>query len=62
MEFVEGGSLADRLDGTPWRPIEAARLVESLARAVDHAHVRGIVHRDLKPANILLTARTTCPR
>ena len=56
MEYVDGGSLADRLDGRPWRPIEAARLVESLAMAVHHAHVREIVHRDLKPANILLTA------
>ena len=56
MEFVEGGSLADRLEGTPWKPIEAARLVESLARAVHHAHLRGIVHRDLKPANVLLTS------
>jgi WD40 repeat protein/tRNA A-37 threonylcarbamoyl transferase component Bud32 len=56
MEFVEGGSLADRLDGTPWPAVEAAKLVESLARAIHHAHVRGIVHRDLKPANILLTS------
>jgi len=56
MEFVEGGSLADRLDGTPWRPAEAARLLESLALAMHHAHRRGIIHRDLKPANILLTS------
>ena len=56
MEYVDGGSLADRLDGRPWKPAEAARLVESLAMAVHHAHVREIVHRDLKPANILLTA------
>ena len=56
MEFVEGGSLADRLEGTPWKPRRAAKLVESLARAVHHAHLRGIVHRDLKPANILLTS------
>ncbi|WP_422928005.1 WD40 repeat domain-containing serine/threonine protein kinase [Singulisphaera sp. PoT] len=59
MEFVEGGSLADRLDGTPWRPKEAARLVESLALAVHHAHRRRIIHRDLKPANILLTTDAT---
>jgi eukaryotic-like serine/threonine-protein kinase len=56
MEFVEGGSLADRLGGTPWKPVEAAKFVQSLASAVHHAHVRGIVHRDLKPANILLSA------
>jgi serine/threonine-protein kinase len=56
MEFVSGGSLSDRLDGTPRPPRDAARLVEILARAIHEAHRLGIVHRDLKPANILLTA------
>jgi serine/threonine protein kinase len=55
LELVEGGSLADRLDGTPWPPRKAARLVRTLALAVHHAHERGIIHRDLKPANVLLT-------
>ncbi len=55
MEFVGGGSLADRLDGTPRPPHEAARLTDILARAMAEAHRRGIVHRDLKPGNILLT-------
>src|SRR3954465_6842352 len=55
MEFVAGGSLAARLDGTPRPPREAARLVETLAGAMAEAHRRGVVHRDLKPANILLT-------
>lgn len=54
MEWVEGGSLANRLDGTPWPPGEAAALIETLARAIDVAHGEGVVHRDLKPANILL--------
>ncbi len=55
LEFVEGGSLADRLDGKPADPEWSAGLVEQLARAVHHIHDRRIIHRDLKPANILLT-------
>ena len=56
MEYVEGGSLAGRLTGTPWAPGPAARMVAVLARAIGDAHHLGIVHRDLKPANVLLTA------
>jgi serine/threonine protein kinase len=56
LEFVDGGSLAQRLDGTPMAADRAARLVQTLARAMEHAHRRGVVHRDLKPANVLLTA------
>jgi eukaryotic-like serine/threonine-protein kinase len=59
MEFVEGGSLADRLAGTPLAARPAAELLVSLAGAVGLAHANGIVHRDLKPANILLTADGT---
>jgi serine/threonine protein kinase/predicted Zn-dependent protease len=55
LEYVEGGSLASRLDGTPWPPRTAARLLEHLSRAAAEAHRLGIVHRDLKPANILMT-------
>ncbi len=55
LEWVEGGSLATRLDGKPWPPREAAALIETLARAIDVAHNEGVVHRDLKPANVLLS-------
>lgn len=54
LEWVDGGSLANRLNGKPWSPAEAAALIETLARAIDVAHGEGVVHRDLKPANILL--------
>jgi WD40 repeat protein len=54
LEYVDGGSLASRLDGTPWPAAAAARLVETLARAIATAHAAGVIHRDLKPANILL--------
>src|SRR5262249_31772109 len=55
LEFVEGGNLARKLDGKPMPAREAAKLVETLARAMQLAHSRNVVHRDLKPANILLT-------
>ena len=54
LEYVDGGSLEQRLAGTPQPADAAARLVETLARAVHYAHQCGVVHRDLKPANILL--------
>jgi WD40 repeat protein/tRNA A-37 threonylcarbamoyl transferase component Bud32 len=56
MEWVEGGSLAEGLNGKPWPAGGAAALVETLARAIHVAHAEGVVHRDLKPANILLAA------
>ena len=54
MEFVEGGSLEQHLTRAVLPARHAARLVESLARAMHAAHEQGVVHRDLKPANILL--------
>lgn len=54
MELVVGGSLQAAMGSRPLRPKVAARLVETLARAVAYAHDHGVIHRDLKPANILL--------
>ncbi len=55
MELIDGGSLAERLMGTPQPARHAATLLMTLAEAVHAAHKGGIVHRDLKPANILFT-------
>lgn len=55
LEFVEGGTLAQKLAGRPLPERQAAQLAQALARAMHTAHQRGIIHRDLKPANVLLT-------
>jgi hypothetical protein len=54
MEYIETGSLADRLRGNRMPPREGAELMISVARALHFAHENGVVHRDMKPANVLL--------
>ncbi len=56
LEFVEGGTFAQRLKRGPVSPREAAEVIATLAGAMHLAHSRNIIHRDLKPANILLDA------
>ena len=55
LEFVDGGTLHDLLGGKTQPPRDAARMIETLARAMECAHQLGIIHRDLKPANVLVT-------
>jgi ABC-type amino acid transport substrate-binding protein len=55
LEYVDGGSLAQRLAGQPQPAHWSAQLVQTVAGAVHAAHQHGIIHRDIKPGNILLT-------
>jgi eukaryotic-like serine/threonine-protein kinase len=60
IEYVSGGTLKDRL-AEPLLPRDAARLMETIARAVGYFHTRGVCHLDLKPSNILLAGEPGPP-
>jgi eukaryotic-like serine/threonine-protein kinase len=55
MEYLEGRTLADRLQKGALPLEQVLKIGIEVADALDKAHRRGIVHRDLKPANIMLT-------
>ncbi len=57
MEFVEGQSLAAKINGQPLAINEIIKIGSQIADALDEAHNKGIIHRDIKPANIMLTSR-----
>ena len=53
-EYVEGGSLADKLVSGRIPRDQAIRWVSEIADALEYAHLNGVIHRDVKPANILI--------
>jgi serine/threonine protein kinase len=55
MEFLDGDTLAARLEKGPVPMHELLPIATSIADALDKAHRQGLVHRDLKPGNIMLT-------
>ncbi len=58
MEYLDGGSLSDRMkDGLTLS--EAIAVVVQIADALQFAHDNGVVHRDLKPGNILFRGKKT---
>ena len=54
MEYLEGGSVFDRLRQGRVPPALALEWLDQAGQALDRAHADGIVHRDVKPANLLL--------
>jgi Tol biopolymer transport system component len=55
MEYVEGETLASRLEGKGALPVaDVVALARDLAHALRAAHAAGVTHRDLKPANVIL--------
>lgn len=57
MEYVEGQTLAAKINGQPLAIKEIVELGSQIADALDEAHSKGITHRDIKPANVMLTPR-----
>jgi formylglycine-generating enzyme required for sulfatase activity len=56
LAFCDGGTLTELLKKQRPTAREAAALIETLARAMHYAHLRGVVHRDLKPGNVLMAS------
>jgi serine/threonine protein kinase len=54
MEFVEGETLARRIEKTRLPMASVLHSGAQIADALDAAHAKGIIHRDLKPANIMI--------
>ncbi len=55
LEFVEGDTLAQRLDRGTLSIEDALQIAAQIAAALEAAHEAGIVHRDLKPGNVMIT-------
>jgi eukaryotic-like serine/threonine-protein kinase len=59
MEYLEGETLAQRLQKGPLPMEQVLQFAIEIADALDKAHRKGITHRDLKPGNIMLTKSGT---
>src|SRR5271167_1283073 len=55
MEYVDGVTLADRLERGPFSTAEALNYIDQVLAALSYAHGKHIIHRDIKPGNMMLT-------
>ena len=56
MQYVEGETLASRIQRQPLEVRDALDIAVQMADALAEAHSRRIIHRDIKPQNVMLTA------
>lgn len=59
LEFLPGGTLADRLRRGPQRIEDVVELGEAMGDVLHHLHRAGLLHRDIKPSNVGFTAEGT---
>jgi serine/threonine-protein kinase len=59
MEYVEGTTLATRIERGPIPVPDAVNYVDQVLNALSYAHQQGVIHRDIKPANMMLTPQGT---
>jgi serine/threonine-protein kinase len=57
MQYIEGESLAEKMERQPLGLSASLNLIEQAAEGLAAAHAHGIVHRDVKPQNMMLTPR-----
>jgi serine/threonine-protein kinase len=55
MEYLAGGTLADRLPG-PLSPAQVRTLLVEIVSGLEAAHAHGVIHRDIKPANLFFAS------
>jgi serine/threonine-protein kinase len=55
MEYVEGTTLAERLEKGPFSTAEALNYTDQILAALSYAHGKHVIHRDIKPGNMMLT-------
>ncbi|HYL12290.1 MAG TPA: protein kinase [Terriglobales bacterium] len=55
MEYVEGTTLAERLERGPVLPADALNYIDQVLGALSYAHGQHVIHRDIKPSNMMLT-------
>ena len=62
MEYLDGGTLAERLRRSRLSPAETVSLARDLAGALASIHDQGLLHRDIKPSNIAFSASSGVPK